>query len=96
MTDEKKRLTSMVLTPSGREFMRGGENKFGSVVNKGSLQKNMFKNFTNVMAGTETAISMLEEKENEGKNCEGESNGKRVFAKIWLPSMASHYCWKWY
>ena len=56
MTDEEKRLTSMVLTPSSREFMRGGKNKFGSVVNKGSLQKNMFDNFKNVIAGTETVF----------------------------------------
>ena len=41
-------------------------------MNKGSLQKKMFKNFKNVMAGTETAISMLEEKENEGKNFKGD------------------------
>ena len=56
MTDQEKRLTSIVLTPSGREFMRGGKNKFGSVVNKGSLQKNMFDNFKNVIAGTETVF----------------------------------------
>ena len=74
MDDEQKRMATMVNTPSGRTFLRGGDNQFGSVQQKETIQMKMYDNFKNIM-------NHVGEPEDTNE-IEFEINAK-VFAKIY-------------
>ena len=79
MDDDEKRIATMVNTASGRTFLRGGENKFGSVVQKKNPQKQMYDRFKNILA---KEMSDVEKMSDSSKDTAGVEGGDKVFAKI--------------
>ena len=65
MNDEQKRMATMVNTASGRKFLRGGTNEFGSVQQKKDLQPNIYSRFKGLMEGLEEDETDMEEEEGE-------------------------------
>jgi hypothetical protein len=49
MNDDQKRMATIVNTASGRKFLRGGINEFGSVRQKKDLQQNIYSRFKGLM-----------------------------------------------
>ena len=72
MNDDQKRMATMVNTASGRNFLRGGINEFGSVQQKKSLQPNMYARFKGLMEDQGEDRVVSEEKE-EGVGVEKEN-----------------------
>ena len=69
----------MVNTASGRTFLREGENKFGSVVQKKNPQKKMYYRFKNILA---KEMSDVEQMSDSSKDTAGGEGVDKVFAKI--------------
>ena len=65
MNDDQKRMATMVNTASGRKFLRGGTNEFGSVQQKKDLQPNIYSRFKGLMEGLEEDETDMEEEEGE-------------------------------
>ena len=65
MNDDQKRMATMVNTASGRDYLRGGTNKFGSVRQKENQKPNIFKRFKGLMEGLEEGKPVMEEEEVE-------------------------------
>ena len=65
MNDDQKRMATVVNTASGRKFLRGGTNEFGSVQQKKDLQPNIYSRFKGLMEGLEEDITDMEEEEGE-------------------------------
>ena len=63
MNNDQKRMATMVNTASGRKFLRGGINEFGSVRQKKDLQQNIYSRFKGLMEGVEGDETVMEEEE---------------------------------